>query len=274
MAIVFQNGYSITPNTEFLSWEIVMHYEGKKLTAAQWTSATSASLRTSMGSPGTSTFMTMTETSTGANTKTNFGDGVGLYGAFFNKTNIAKVAFVDGSSTSLDPTQHTNYLIYELVETTATESFNNILKRLDIYQRDAPAFQNNDIVWPSPSVLNHTAGTTGYSGLLIASGGGDFKTTNIGMPSGIPQIPDKFAVMGINRDSDNDVQALCAFWGNLQTGKGDSWRNQNPSQTFWSYWGQDFHSNSTTQRIGSTLQSAPGVATGATWTGSVYMLAF
>jgi hypothetical protein len=274
MAIIFQNGYSVTPNTQFSDWEIVMHYEGKKVLANQWTSVESASLRTSMGSPGTSAFMTMTENSTGADTKTDFGDGVGLYSAFFNKTDITKVAFVDGSSTSLDPTQHTNYLIYELVETTASESFDDILKRLDIYQRDAAGFQTNDIVWPDPSVLNHTAGTNGYSGLLIASGGGDFLTTNFGMTSGIPQIPDKFVVMGINRDADNDVQALCAFWGNLQTGKADSWRNQNPSQTFWSYWGQDFHTNSKTQRIGSTLQTAPGVATGAAWNGSVYMLAF
>lgn len=274
MSIVFQNGYSITPNVQFLDWEIVMHYEGKKVTSAQWTSAASASLRTSMGSPGTSAFMTMTENSTAADTKTDFGDGVGLYTAFFNKTDITKVAFVDGSSNSLNPTDHNNYLIYELVETTATESFDDILKRLDIYQRDAANFQANDTVWGASSVLNHTAGTNGYSGLLIASGGLGFVTTTAGMSGGIRQIPDKFVVMGINRDSDNDIQALCAFWGNLQTGKGDSWRNTDPFQTFWSYWGNDFHSNSKTQRIGSSLQTAPGVATNALWTGSVYMLAY
>lgn len=271
MAIEFRN-IQIIPNVKETGWEIIMYYEGKKVTSTQWTSAASASLRTSMGSPGTSTFMTMDETSTGANNRSGFGDGVGLYTAFFNKTDITKVAFVDGSSMSLDPTKHNNYLIYDLVETTDTESFDDILKRLDIYQRDAPNFQANDTVWPDPSVLNHTAGTNGYSGLLVDSGGSNFNAfSRTGINRG---VPDRFAVMGINRDSDNDIQALCAFWGNLQTGKGDRWRGANVEDSFWSYWGHDFHSNSRTQRIGSSLQSAPGIVTQSTYSGSVYMLAF
>lgn len=80
--------------------------------------------------------------------------------------------------------------------------------------------------------------------------------------------------MGINRDSDNDIQALCAYSGTLLTGKGDAWRNQSPTNTFWSYWGNDFHSSSITQRIGASLQTAPGVSTGASWTGSVYLMAY
>jgi hypothetical protein len=253
-------------------WEILMMYSGKKLTNSQWTSSTFDSIRTSMGSPGTSTFMTMTEQSTGADGRTNLGDGVGLYKAFFEKKDITEIAFVDGSGNLL-PESNTNYLKYELVESTGEETINDILKRLDIYQRDAPNFHNNDSVWGDPSVLNHTAGLNGYSGLLVSSGGDGFKTTTANMPSGIPQIPDKFVVMGINRDSDNDIQALSAFWGNLNTGKDDSWRGDNPVQTFWSYWGHDFHSNSKTQRIGSSLQTAPGVATGASWTGDVYLIA-
>jgi hypothetical protein len=253
-------------------WEILMMYSGKKLTNSQWTSSTFNSIRTSMGSPGTSVFMTMTEQSTGADGRTNLGDGVGLYKAFFEKKDITEIAFVDGSGNLL-PESNTNYLKYELVESTGEETINDILKRLDIYQRDASNFQNNDSVWGDPSVLNHTAGLNGYSGLLVSSGGDGFKTTTQNMPSGIPQIPDKFVVMGINRDSDNDIQALSAFWGNLNTGKGDSWRGDNPVQTFWSYWGHDFHSNSKTQRIGSDLQTAPGVATGASWTGDVYLIA-
>lgn len=75
--------------------------------------------------------------------------------------------------------------------------------------------------------------------------------------------------MGINRDSDNDIQALAAFWGNLQTGKGDSWRHLNVSQTFWTYWGNDFHVSSKTQRIGASLQTTPGVTTNASWTNDV-----
>lgn len=253
------NGYW----TSYTTWEVLMMFDGKK----------TGNVDSVMGSPGTSTFMTMNETSTGASSRTNIGDGVGLYSAFFNKTNITKIAFIDGSG-GLDPTSNTNYLIYDLVESTGEESINDILKRLDIYQRDSPPFQNNDSIFGTPSVVNFTAGTNGYSGLLSSSGGTGFKTTTNGMPGGTPQIPDKFAVMGINRDSDNDIQALSAFWGNLNTGKGDSWRGDDPQQTFWSYWGNDFHSNSQTQRIGASYQTSPGVATGAAWTGNVYLVAF
>ena len=238
------------------SWEILMRVDGKKV----------SSINSDLGSPGSATFMTMTETSTGANNRTSIGNSVGLYKAFFNKKNITKIAFIDGSG-SVIPNTNTNYLIYDLVESTGNETINDILKRLDIYQRDAPLFHGNDSVWGSPSVLNHTAGTDGYSGLLSASGGSGFSANSGG-------IPGRFCVMGINRDSDNDIQALCAFTGNLQSGKGDSWRGNNPAQTFWSYWGHDFHSNSSTQRIGSSLQTYPGVATGASWTGSVYLVAF
>jgi len=237
-------------------WTILMRVDGRKV----------STINASLGSPGSSTFMTMTETSTGANARSAIGDPVGLYTGFFNKTNITKIAFIDGTGTA-NPTTNTNYLIYDLVESTGAESINAILKRLDIYQRDNAFFHNNDTVWPNPSVLNHTAGTNGYSGLLSASGGSGFTANSGG-------IPGRFCVMGINRDSDNDIQALCAFTGDLQTGKGDSWRGNNPAQTFWSYWGDDFHSNSQTQRIGSNLQTYPGVATGAAWTGPVYLVAF
>lgn len=253
------NGYW----SSYTTWEVLMMFSGKK----------TGGVESSMGSPGTSTFMTMNENSTGASSRTNIGDGVGLYSAFFNKTNITKIAFIDGSG-GLDPTSNTNYLIYDLVESTNNETINDILKRLDIYQKDTPPFHGNDSVWGTPSVINHTAGVNGYSGLLSSSGGVGFKTTTSGMPSGISQIPDKFVVMGINRDSDNDIQALSAFWGNLNISKGDSWRGSDPYQTFWSYWGHDFHSNSQTQRIGSSYQTTPGVAVGAAWTGDVYLVAF
>ena len=230
-----------------------MRYTGKKLSSTQWTSTTFQDLRVSMGSPGTAAFMSMTSTSTSASSRTTIGNNQGLYSAFFTQTNITKIALVDGSSSSTNPTTHTNYLIYDLVESSGSESINDILKRLDIYQRDAPFFHNNDTVWGTPSVRNHTAGINGYSGLLSASGGTAFLSNN-------GTVPGRFCVMGINRDSDNDIQALCAFSGNLNTGKGDSWRNQNPSQTFWSFWGHDFYRDSKTiERIGASLQTAPGI---------------
>jgi hypothetical protein len=256
-------------------WNILMMYTGKKIESVSWTNSIDPgiqTLRTSMGSPGTATFMTMTLESTGADTRLEFGDGPGLYTAFFSQNNITKIALVDGSDSSYDPTAHTNHLVYDLVESSGAESIDQILKRLDIYQRDAANFHNNDTVWGDPSVLNHTAGLNGYSGLLSASAGTDFTAfTRAGVSRG---LPDKFCVMGINRQSDNDIQALCAFWGDLNAGKADAWRGSNPEETFWSYWGHDFHSNSKTQRIGSSLQTAPGVALQSTYTGDVYLMAY
>lgn len=253
------------------SWQILMMYNGKKVAAGSWTSNENFS---NMASPGHANFRNATLVNTGAENRASFGDGVGVYQAFFNQNNITKVAFVDGSSFSSNPSDHDNFLIYDLVESTSSETIYNILDRLDRYQQNAALFHNNDTVWGDSSVVNHTAGINGYSGLLTSSGGMDFVTTNSGMPSGIRQIPDKFCIMGINREADNDIQSLCAFWGDLNSGKGDAWRNFDPQQTFWSYWGADFHSSSQTQRIGASLQTTPGVASGALWEGNVYLMAF
>jgi len=250
-------------------WEILLRYDGKKVTSANWTASL---LRTNIGNPGTTLFRSASLTTTTASSRTTFGDSQGLYPPFFNKTGITRIAFVDGTSNSTDPTTHTNYLIYDLVESTATESIYNILDRLDRFQQTASQFQNNDnIVWTASSARFYSAGENGYSGLLVASGGTAFRTNTT--PAAVPT---RFVVMGINLQADNDIQALCAFTGSLSTssGKGDLWRLDNPSQTFWSYWGNDFHSNSQTQRIGNALQSTPGVPTGATYTGSVYLLAY
>lgn len=259
-SVIFSGFFSPSPaHASGVGWEISMLVTGKK-------TALSGARQTNLGSPGSSTFENITAASTGASARNSFASGEGLYSAFFNQTNITKVAFVDGSSSSLDPTQHTNYLVYDLVESTDTESIAAILKRLDLYQKNSAAFHNNDSVWGANSVKNHTAG---YSGTLASSGGTGFKTND-------NFVPDRFALMGINRDSDNDIQALAAYRGNLSTtsGKGDAWRGENPLQTFWSYWGHDFHSSSSTQRIGSSYQTSPGVATGATWSGNVYLLTY
>lgn len=216
------------------------------------------------GTPG---FQSATAAGSGASTRTAFGDGDGVYQAFFTAARITRLALVDGSSMSLVPELHTNYLVYDLVESTEAESLFSLLRRLDSYQAGSPGFQNNDTVWGDPSVRFHTAGPNGYSGLLAASGGTAFRTNT-------SQVPDKICVMGINRDSDNDIQSLCAYSGNLNSGKSDSWRGDNPAESFWSYWGHDFHSNSQSQRIGSSLQTSPGIATGAMYYDWVYLLAY
>jgi hypothetical protein len=249
-------------------WRILLMYPGKKTTSGSW----SASIyKTPMGSPGTTDFSGATISSTGANSRNNFGDGAGLYSSFFTLKNISKIAFVDGSAGVLNPSSHSNYLIYDLCGTTLNESIRDILFRLDQYLRVTTNFAANDIFvnsnFAASSVTNFTAGTNGFSGSLSSSGGTGFRTNG-------SVLPTKFCVMGINTDSDNDIQALCAYSGNLSSGKGDSWRGDSPAETFWSYWGHDFHSDTRTQRIGVSLQTAPGVATGASWSTDVYMLAF
>lgn len=258
-------------------WQVLMMYTGKKTDSGTWVNnsiAATQSVRIAMGNPGMLNSFTGSLSNTGAENRQHIGDGQGLYRSFFTQTNITKVAFVDGSSFNKNPYDHTNYLVYNLVESTGSESIFQILKRLDNYQASSSMFHANDTVWGSSSVLYHSAGTSGSSGMLIASGGNQFLTTANFMPGSVRQFPNNFVVMGINRESDNDIQALCAFWGNLQTGKGDAWRNVDIAQSFWSYWGHDFHSNSQVQRIGGSLQSAPGVADNALYTGSVYLMAY
>lgn len=258
-----------SPTPVRTGWEILLRYNGKKVSATNWTASL---LRTNIGNPGTTLFRSASITSTTASSRTTFGDSQGLYPAFFNKTGISRIAFVDGTSNSTDPTTHANYLIYDLVQTSGTESIYGILDRLDKFQQTASNFAASDsLVWTASSTRFHSAGINGYSGLLVASGGTAFRTNTT--PAAFPT---RFVVMGINLESDNDIQALCAFTGSLSatSGKGDAWRNDNPLQTFWSYWGHDFHTNSQTQRIGNSLQTTPGVATGASYTGSVYLLAF
>lgn len=248
-----------------MGWEPLIRFDGKKATITTQASA-------SFGWPGSTTFRTITASNTGAENRTTMSesiDALGLYNAFFTQTGITKVAFVDGTSTSKEPTDHTNYLIYDLYESTSGESFSDILLRLDEYQRTTtPLFDALDNVWNSPSVINHTAS---FSGLLTTSGGSSFTTNATGTP-----FPDKFCVMGINQASDNDIQAICAYYGSLQnTGsKGDSWRGNNPAETFWSYWGNDFHSNSQTQTIGSSYQTQVGIPTGCSYSGTVYFMGY
>jgi hypothetical protein len=256
-------------------WQILMMYTGKKTTSANWVGASFNSLRISMASPGTGGFATASSSSVSTNaiSRTKIGDGQGVYDAFFTQKNITKIAFIDGTGT-LEPTTNSNYLVYNLVESTGSESIYDILKRLDEYQRTSTSFATNDTVWGTSSVRYHTAGVNGYSGLLVATGGNGFRDNSNSGLGNAPKYPDKFVVLGINRDSDNDIQALAAFSGNLNTGKGDVWRNDNPLETFWSYWGNDFHTNSQTQRPSGSLQTAPGVSTGAFWTQSVYLIGY
>ena len=215
---------------------------------------------------GNSAFKTMTVAT--ADGRKSFGSAGGFYEGFFTSKKITKLALVDGTSTSLtNLTGNTNYIIYDLVETSGSETMFEILNRLDTYagsnqmaRIDAPTFRN-------PSVVNFTAGLNGYSGIWSSrSSAGAFGTST---------FPDKICVCGINIEADDDIHVFAAYWGNLETGKSDAWRGLDPSETLWSLWGNDFHSNSTTQRISAAIQTSPGInASFSAYTGDVYLLAF
>ena len=240
-------------------WQILMATNGLK---------SSETLSDPFARIGTTGFREANFQSSGAITRTAFGDGRGVYANFFLKTGITKIALVDGSGTLSDPTSNTNYLIYDLVSSTGSETIYDIIRRLDYYLQTNTPFHTNDTVYGSPAVTDFTAGANGYSGLLTSNGGSGFRDND-------GDLPDKFVIMGINRDGDNDIQALCSYSGNLLSGKGDQWRNNNPLETFWSYWGDDFHANSQTQRPGREKQTNPGIGDDvASYTGPVYLLAF
>ena len=236
------------------NWVIIMMTAGQK------------SRSTNLGNPGSSGWRNISASSTGANNRTAFGDGEGLYDGYFTATGVTKVALVNGTGNLQDPTSNSKYLVYDLVET-QTASVHQTLINIDNLCQSQQLAAQNASGYTSPSVNQITGNTNGYSGTLSAQGGG-WQANN-------GNTPDRFVYWGINTDSDDDTQALCAFDGNLANGKMDGWRGQNPNQTFWSYWGDDFHSNSNSQRIGNTSQTGPGIADSAPNNGdTVYMLGY
>ena len=249
-------------------WKIIMRTSGKK---------NSSGPAASFGNPGSSVFRSITASSTGASSRTNFGDAVGLYDAFFTKTGITKIALVQGDGNMLDMTSHSQYIIYDLVESSGSESLYDIIKRLDEYNRVNANWAGNggtgnpfDSLFNASSVINFTAGTNGYSGTKVGS-----STAGIATEAGV--TPDKFCIWGINQDSDNDTQVLCAYSGTLASGNGksDGWRGGQPKHSFWSYWGNDWHSSSVSQTIGSASQTSPGIGDSvSTYVGDIYLMAF
>ena len=56
-----------------------------------------------LGNPGSSGWRNITANSTGANNRTAFGDGEGLYDGYFTATGVTKVALVNGTGNLQDP---------------------------------------------------------------------------------------------------------------------------------------------------------------------------
>ena len=209
--------------------------------------------------PGSSSWLNGDINSCGAANRTAIGDGRGLYKGFFMLQDIRQVAIVNGSTSNLTPTTHTNYRIFDTGysnprDSTYNESFYDILYRIDKGLRNSNYLgqgshhnTNGDSVTlnNSPGWTQLVGGSNGYSAQVTSSNWN-------------PGNCDKFCVWGENFDSDHDTQALCFYGGDLQSGKGDAWRGNPPSQTWGSYWGNDFHSNSATQTIATSRQTSPG----------------
>lgn len=245
------------------NWEIIMAAGQKGLVSEDGG-------QQKFGYTGTSSFRSITASSTGASGRTSFGDGTGLYDAFFTKQNITKVALVEnlgGGTLSNGPTSFSRYLVYDLVASTGAQSLYTIIYNLDQYNLNNTSWAGNDTLFGSNSVTNFVAGSA-TSGTLV-SDSGHFKAKGGNAPS-------NFCIWGVNRDSDNDTQVLCAYSGNLTSGKGDAWRNNDPAETFWSYWGNDWHSNTVSQTISAGKQTDPGYNTSASGvsSGPIYLLAY
>ena len=270
------SGKLVSGSSGASGWQILMMTDRTKATG-NWNSSTTDGVNRSsrMGNTGTSTWTSITASSTGANTRTEHGDGDGLYDAFFSQYSISKVALCCGTlSGDLEPANFARYIVYDLVATTPSDkSMYDIIKDLDTYNRTQSTWHGNDVMFGTDSVTNFVAGTA-KSGTMSASSG-HFQT------QGNSSSPNSFCIWGVNRDSDNDTQVLCAYSGDLANGKSDSWRGSAPAQSFWSYWGNDWHSNSTTQTISAGKQSEPGLGdTGTVFNSAggaevaIYLLAY
>ena len=271
-------------STAEASWEILLHSNSTKANSPWNETAMGSARYNAFGEAGSSDWRSITAQSTGAALKTEFGDGEGLYKAFFNKTDITKIALVTGTNTAsngyIDMTTHSKYLIYDLANSTGTESIYDILKRLDNYNINNANWCNNDSISMPLEGNNVTGFTNQGSGTLVDHGPSNAFWKTVTSGSGGNVVPDKFAVWGINQASDNDTQVLVAYNGyltNITTNyKGDSFRNRSPAESFYSYWGNDWHSSSQGQTISAAAQSDVGVAYTADAQGStvIYMMAF
>jgi hypothetical protein len=248
------------------SWSVLVH-----------TSAAlgAAPLGATFASHGTSSFLTATPASSGADTRAAFGDGAGVYGGFFNTTNITKFALVNGTGSLQDPASNTKYAIYDALDAgTGTESIYDVLSRIGgalVTNSYLGVSSHQNAFGDALVQTNRTTEITGnnaYSALVSSSSGVG------GWGNSGATVPDKFVVYGESFASDHDWQTLCAFSSTLaaNSGKADAWRGSSPSQTYWTFGGGDFNSNSEVQNIaGANMTTGAGVPSSAT---PVYLLAF
>ena len=245
------------------SWEILMYTAADKVN--------SAGADANFGSLGHSQWRNATASTSGASGRTAFGDGAGLYNAFFNKTNITKIAMVSGTGDLSNPSSNTKYIIYNLTHSTGSNSIYELLKKIDTANLGMPSARLGLSETGDGSLKNSASSiykTSLYSGVAPLGQHNGQYLDNTGV------VPDKFCIWGVNQDGDWDTQVLCAYSGNLLSGKGDGWRGGAPAQTAWSYWGNDWYRSPSQDTISVGSQTYPGYSGNNANDHPVYLIAF
>lgn len=182
------------------------------------------------------------------------GAGNAIHPAMRSYCGATKVMLATNALTQTDPEA---WSAYELVQdddwaTGAYSVYDALLNGRTLF--GASNYANNDSSFGNPSTFNPTASYSGqhYAGSLALSRSG---TGNL------PQTLGYFFVTGINREGDNDVSALafCNNTGLPGNNWGDQWRSLSQLGTKWSYWNDDFHTSSVSQRIGGSGQALAGL---------------
>ena len=248
-----------------LGWEVIMSTNQSKF---DYTHTTLSKNETAFGSPGTAAWSSCSLSSTGAETRDKIKTGSaylgsGLYKAFFTKKFITKIALVDDSTDSMNPYDHTKYVIFDLTvsepQGTGPESINEILKRLNLENLSTTSMNTAGKILRSnaPATTTFTGGDYGYSGKKIAHKG-DWNNC------------DFFCIWGYSHASDLDQAILCIYNGNLGDtdasagGQGkyhDRWRqnyNAGAQDTLWSYWGSDAYAVPSSHTISKSKNGDPG----------------
>jgi hypothetical protein len=171
---------------------------------------------------------------------------------------------------------------------TGTYTLISLLQTLSAYNRNNTSWAgegntasdatNHNLLFNGPDCRNFTSGggskaEAGYSGILSSGAGQMRNIATLAQPNrnsiDTANHPRFFCFWGINLDSDHDAQVCCAYGGGSSSGwdaigrpdrmgnlatqstgrKQDNWRGKNALWTFWSLWGNDWHSDTQKQNI-------------------------
>tara|TARA_R100000152_G_C6754905_1_gene178619 strand:+ start:225 stop:1370 length:1146 start_codon:yes stop_codon:yes gene_type:complete len=169
---------------------------------------------------------------------------------------------------------------------TGTYTLISLLQTLSAYNRNNTSWasvgtnNSHNILFNGPNCRDFTSGggaqtQAGYSGLLSSSAGKMRNVAVSGDSIDTTYYPRFFCFWGINVDNDHDTQVCAAFGGASNSGwdaigridhmgslatqsaalKGDAFRGAAPAYTFWSLWGNDWHSDSQKQNISGRANS-------------------